>query len=628
MNKRVHKLALTAFSLAIAAAGQARADTPPALLAAKQAGAKIFAERCASCHDQPASKAPSRAIIGQLSVEDIAKILLLGPMAPQAHGLTVEQIGAVALYVSHKAVRPDPVATANMCGTEPPVSLSGARWNGWGNDPGNARFQPTPGFNAKDVGRLSLKWAFSYPGTLVYGQPTIVGGHVFVTSLTGRVQALDAKTACTIWTYEAGAPSRTAISVGPGGGKTGAKTIAYFGDEAAMVHAVNADTGAPIWKVKADPHPAARVTGAPALYQGRLFVPVASTEEVGASPPYQCCTFRGSVVALDALTGKQIWKTYTIPQTPRPYAKAPDGTQLLGPAGASIWSAPTLDTARGRLYVGTSNSYSGVPTKSSDAIMAFSLSDGKLLWSNQVSPDDNFVVGCYVQKPPVCTFGICNGPGEGECPKKVGPDHDFGASPILRMLPNGQRVLLAGQKSAVVTALDPDHGGKTLWQSKVGVGGAAGGIEWGMAADPTTLYAPTSDIFMTTPDKAGGLTALNIATGKTLWHADPHPVCVWGKQNCWGAQSQAISAMPGVVFSGALDGHLRAYSATDGKVLWDFDAGGTFHTVNQGDQQGGSLNVGGPTLAGGMLFVNAGYGRFAGTDGHVLLAFSVDTDKK
>jgi polyvinyl alcohol dehydrogenase (cytochrome) len=399
--------------------------------------------------------------------------------------------------------------------------------------------------------------------------------------------------------------------------------MAYFGDENAMVHALDASTGALLWKVKVAEHPAARVTGAPALYQGRLYVPVASSEEVGATPPYACCTFRGSMVALDAATGQTVWKSYTIQQTPHLYGKTKDGTALYGPAGASIWSSPTIDTARARLYAGTSNSYTGVPTTASDAITAFSLKDGKILWSTQVTAADNFLVGCYQVKPPVCAFGVCNGPGEGECPKVVGPDHDFGASPILRTLPNGHRILLAGQKSAAVYGLDPDQNGKLLWKQKVGVGGPAGGIEWGMAADQSAVFAPVSDIYVAPPASAGGLTALDIGTGKSLWHTTVPPACDWGQQNCWGSLSQAVTAMPGLVFAGALDGHLRAYRSADGGIAWDFDAGHDFDTVNQGRQSGGSFNLGGPILAGGMMFVNAGYGRFAGQNGHVLLAFAV-----
>ncbi len=620
MQNRVISAIGAAWVLAALGVSPAKADPATAMAAAKQMGGQIFADRCAGCHTAAASKAPSLAQLGERSIEDIATALLLGPMAPQAHGLSVQQIGAVAVFVSHKVTRPDPDPRANMCKVAPKLDLSAAQWNGWGREPGNTRFQDKPGFAAPAINKLKLKWAFSYPGTMVYGQPTIIGDFVFVTSLTGRVQALDARSGCTVWTYEAAAATRTAISVGPGRG-TKAQAIAYFGDETAMLHAVDAQTGALLWKKKVDDHASSRITGAPALYRGKLYVPVASTEEVGSAPPYPCCSFRGNVVALDSKTGARVWKSYTITQTPKAYGKSFTGTPLFGPAGASVWSAPTIDKKAGRLYVGTSNSYSGVPTASSDAIIAFNLRDGKQVWSNQVTQDDNFIVGCYAVKPPVCSFGVCNGPSEGSCPAKVGPDHDFGASPILRTLPNGKRVLVAGQKSGFVYGLDPDRNGHLIWKLKVGVGGAAGGIEWGMAADTTTVYVPSSDIYVAPADKAGGLNAIDIASGKLIWHADPHPVCAWGAKNCTGAQSQAVSAMPGLVFSGALDGHLRAYSAADGKVVWDTDTGGKFTTVNQGPQSGGSLNLGGATMAGGMVFVNSGYGRFAGQNGNVLLAY-------
>lgn len=624
---RLHLLASIGVAMGVTVAGPALADPAPAagpaaLAAARAAGEHLFAARCATCHDQPGSKAPGRAVLGALSVEDIAKTLLLGKMAAQATGLNLQEVGAIGVYLSHKAVRPDPDASANLCKLpHAPVDLKAAQWNGWGVDAANTRFQPKPGFAAAEIGKLKLKWAFSYTGAMVYGQPTVVGNTVFVTSQTGRVQALDALTGCTIWTYEAGAATRTAISVVAAPKGVAATSVAYLADEKARVHALDADTGRELWSTKIEDHKAALITGAPALYNGRLYVGVASSEEVGATPPYPCCTFRGSVVALDAATGKQVWKTYTIAEAPKPYTKAPGGFMLYGPAGASVWSSPTIDVKAGRVYVGTGNSYSGAPTKSSDAVLALNLKDGRVLWTTQVAPDDNFVVGCYQVKPPVCNYGICNGPGEGDCPQKVGPDDDFGASPILRTLPNGKRVLLAGAKSAIVYGIDPDAGGKVLWHTKVGVGGPAGGVEWGMAADGSRVYAATSDFAVTRPDLAGGLTAIDIATGKALWNAVPHPVCAWGKDNCWGSQSQAVTALPGIVLSGSMDGHLRAYAAQSGQVVWDYDAGGVFDTVNQGKQSGGSFNHGGATVAGGMVFVNAGYGRFAGQNGHVLLAF-------
>jgi polyvinyl alcohol dehydrogenase (cytochrome) len=624
MKVRVWVAVAATAASALLAPPPARADLPPAAVALMRAeGEKIFKARCATCHDVPGGKAPSRALLGQRSVEEIGKALVVGPMAPQARGLSLQDIGAVAMFVSRKAARPDPDPTVNMCQSAPKLDLAAVQWNGWGREVGNTRYQPATGISAANVDKLHLQWAFSYPGDMIYGQPTVVGDRVFVTSVTGRVQALDARTGCTIWTFESGAGTRTAVTVAKAPKGSGAAVLAYFGGEDAVVHAVDAGTGHEVWHVKVDPHASARITGSPVLFKDRLYVPVASSEEAGATPPYQCCTFRGSVVALDAGTGRQVWKTYTIADAPKPYGKTKDGTTLLGPAGASVWSAPTIDAKRGVLYVGTGNSYTGVEIRTSDAILALALGDGKVVWSTEVTKDDNFLVGCYAQKPPVCSFGICNGPGEGECPQKVGPDHDFGASPILNVLPGGKRVLVAGAKSGIVYGLDPDAGGRVLWSTRVGVGGPAGGVEWGLAADGKAVFAPSSDLYVAPPAQAGRLTAVEIATGKQLWQVTAHPTCAWGADNCWDSRSQATTASPGLVFSGSVDGHLRAYRSDTGAVVWDFDAGRSFKTVNQGEQSGGSLNLGGPTLAGEMLFVNAGYGRFAGQNGHVLLAFGL-----
>jgi polyvinyl alcohol dehydrogenase (cytochrome) len=253
-------------------------------------------------------------------------------------------------------------------------------------------------------------------------------------------------------------------------------------DLRANTYAVNATTGSLIWKKKVEDHPAARITGAPTLYSGVLYVPVSSIEEAtGSRASYECCTFRGSVVALDTATGGVIWKSYTIPQAPHPTTKNALGTQLHGPSGASIWSAPTIDVERRALYLATGNSYSNPPADTSDAVLAFDLKTGGLLWHRQATPNDSFVVAC---------FGV----DKTNCPQDHGPDHDFGQSPILVSLRNGQRVLVIGQKSGVVYAFDPDQDGKPLWQTRVSKGGPLGGMEWGSAADQERVYVPNSDV--------------------------------------------------------------------------------------------------------------------------------------
>jgi polyvinyl alcohol dehydrogenase (cytochrome) len=477
-------------------------------------------------------------------------------------------------------------------------------WNGWSVDLFNSRYQPKPGMSAADVPGLKLKWAFAFQGeTVRSAQPSIVGGRVFTGSASGAIYSLDAASGCVYWKYDAGATVRTAISIG----KAGGKTIAYFGDIRGNVHALDAATGQFLWKVNVDDHPAARVTGAPAFYEGRLYVPVSSVEEASAmSPAYECCKFRGSIVALEGTTGKQIWKTYAVPDPPKPLQKSATGTQLWGPAGAAIWSAPTIDAKKKVIYAGTGNSYTNVSTNTSDAILAFDLESGSLLWSSQVTPKDNFTMGCMRGT---------------NCPEERGPDFDFGSSPILRELPGGKRVLVCGQKSGVVWGLDPDQRGKVLWQTRLGQGSALGGIEWGPTADLENAYVAVSDVIAPL-GRPGGLHAVRLSTGEKIWTTPPPELnCTAGAKGCNRAQSAAISSIPGVVFSGSVDGHLRAFLAKTGEIVWDFDTVRDYETVNGVPGKGGSLDSAGPVIVNGMVFVNSGYGMWQGLPGNMLLAF-------
>jgi polyvinyl alcohol dehydrogenase (cytochrome) len=573
--------------------------------------AQLYQRNCAACHDHPTQRIPARAAIARHSPDEVMQSLTSGPMRTQAAGLSMNDRVAVASYLTGNAPLGHlaPIPEMNRCpAPHAPAADSGPGWNGWGGDFANSRFQRDPGLAAADVPHLKLKWAFGYRATYVYGQPTVVGGRVYVTSSSGRVYSLDARSGCSYWTYDAAAPVRTAVSVVR---VKGALRV-VFGDDSSFVYLLDADRGRLQWKRRLDPHPSARITGAPAINAGRAYVPVSSLEELSApTPGYECCKFRGSVAALDIATGRVLWRTYTVAQPARPYRKSATGTQLYGPAGGSVWSAPTLDPDHDLLYIGTGNSYTDVPTEHTDSILALRMSTGAVVWANQLRPKDNYIVSC----------DTAASAGQGNCPQALGPDADFGTSPILRTLANGRRVLLTGEKSGRVYGLDPATGHE-LWHAQVGVGSSLGGIEWGGAADTERLYAPVSDAAAGHP---GGLIALHLADGRQLWRAPPPPaVCSWGPNNCLAAQSQAATAIPGVVFSGSEDGHLRAYASTDGRVVWDVDTAQAYITVNGIPAAGGSLDNGGATLAGGMLFVNSGYGRIVGEPGNVLLAFSID----
>jgi polyvinyl alcohol dehydrogenase (cytochrome) len=391
---------------------------------------------------------------------------------------------------------------------------------------------------------------------------------------------------------------------------------AFFGDLAANAYALDAGTGKQLWKVNLDSHHAARITGAPTFNEGRLYVPVASLEEVSSGmPDYECCTFRGSVVALDAATGNEIWKTYTISEKARPVGKNKIGVQQWGPSGAAVWSSPTLDVNQKILYVATGDNYSLPPSETSDAVMALDMESGKVLWVRQLTEKDTFNTSCYL-------------PDSTNCPPNAGPDFDFGSSTILIGLPNGRHALIAGQKSGVVHALDPDRDAKTLWQTRVGHGGVVGGILWCPATDEKNVYVAVSDAQFDenhhiSPTGGGGLVALRLSDGAEVWRAAPVP-CPEGRKGCSPAQAAAVTVIPGVVFSGSLDGHLRAYSTEDGRVIWDYDTVREFTTVNGVSGHGGALNGPGPTVANGMLFVNSGYGYVGQMPGNVLLAFGAE----
>lgn len=580
-------------------------------------GETVFKTACASCHDPAVGRAPSHEQLASFAPDKVVAALTSGVMKPMAASLSEADMRAVATYLTGR----QPVGSSAAAADPPPCpmpatfTMHGGGWNGWSIDPRNWRFQPDPGIAASDVPRLEVKWALSYAGGK-YGQPTVVGGRLFLTSMSGAVYSLDTKTGCMFWRFNESTPSRTTVSVGPAPGVAPSGYAAYFGDLSANVYAVDAASGALLWKTRVDPHPRSVLTGALTLFKDRLYVPVSSWEEgVASVAHYSCCSFRGSVAALDAGTGRIVWKTFAIEQAPTPTRKNSVGTQMYGPAGAAVWSAPTVDAERNRIYFATGNSYTDAVEGGSDAVIAVDLESGAIIWRRQLIHGDNDLSGCRTG------INLVN------CPTKLGRDYDFGASPILLTLGTGKDLLLAGQKSGAVFGIEPDTG-NVLWRTQVGVGGFLGGVEWGMASDGARLYIANADV-VTAENGRPGLFALDPATGKDLWYQpSPRIGCHWQSGTpCFNAQSAAPSAVPGVIFAGTMDGHERAYASADGNVLWDFDtAAQTYRTINGvREQTGGPIDVSSGTIADGMLFLISGYlGNAGGRADNVLLAFSVD----
>lgn len=599
--------------------------------AAAPGGEAVYAKYCASCHDQTSPRIPARSALMSLSPAHILRTLDFGAMMSIAYPIRRDEREAVAQFLGHGADDPPPPASA-FCKPDHLIMAGPASdsWAGWSPDVSNARFQNADGaaMNAAQVPALKPKWAYAFAGDVTaFGAPAIVRGTLFTGSAGGVVQALDGKSGCIHWLYQASGPVRSGMAVVNDGGQT----ILVFSDQNGWTHALDAKTGKQIWRKRPEEHEATRLTGTPAEHDGIVFVPAASWEETRSiDPEYPCCTFRGSITAFRARTGEVVWKTYLVDKPARTGQTAA-GTPTFGPSGAGVWSRPTVDAGRGLLYITTGDNYSHPATTTSDAVMALDLKTGRIVWSRQMTSADVYNSACGAKAV--------------NCPANNGPDYDFGSSPILAHMADGRDVLVAGQKSGMVYAVDPGQQGKLLWQTRVGKGSANGGVQWGMATDGRAVYAAVSDVVRVPaaagagtdashpagpignaaldPNKGGGLTALDLGTGKKLWFAPSVP-CTPPRAGCSPGQPGAVTVIPGAVFSGSMDGHVRAFATADGHLLWDFDTEKQFSTVNGAAGRGGSLDGAGPVVAGGMLYVNSGYPRFGGAPGNVLIAFGPD----
>ena len=584
----------------------------------------LFTQHCAACHLNPTEDdVPTRAAMAALAPNAIVETLTEGTMRLQGEALTQSERVAIAELVTG---RPVLAATARLdqglCTASTPFAVAGSSssWNGWGPDVRNTRFQrDAGGITAANVGGLKLKWAFGVADvTQSRSQPAIVGGRLFMASQSGAVYALDPKSGCTLWTYKARSGVRTAVSVGPVGPANAPTGFGvYFADAEARAYAVDAATGKELWTRKVDDHRAARATGAPTLYMGRLYVVTSGvSEETAASmPDYECCTFRGSLTSLDATTGEVVWKTYTVDE-PKRRGTSSSGKPLWGPAGSPIWSAPTIDEKRGLIYAATGNAYADPAPRTSDAIVAFEIASGRIRWVNQIMPD-TWILGCGA---PLGGGDATTAEDNPNCPADVGPDFDFSASPVLVTLANGRDGLVVTQKSGVGYLLDPERRGREIWEYRWGRGSPVGGV-WGATVDGSRAYFAIADQLTPAP---GGLHAVDLATGQRAWFTPPQaPVCTPGR-GCSPAQSAALTSIPGVVLSGGADGAVRAYASDDGKVLWTFDTNRDFPTVNGVKANGGSIDGPGPVVAGGMVYVTAGNGGIVGSPGNVLLAFGLE----
>lgn len=593
----------------------------PAMPASGAPGEPLFEASCARCHTAAGNdRTPGLVLLHTLSPRAVVMALETGVMQEQGEDLTPEQRILIAEYLTGREYERNSLPASAFCSSTglSGLDLEAVSWSGYGGNLHGTGFQ-TPeraGLSADDVPDLELAWAFAFPeASQARTKPTVIGDVALVASAFGEIMALETETGCVRWSYQADAGVRGGIAVGEG--PTGAPT-AYFVDFRTTAYAIDLHSGAEVWRTRVGAHPSSSNTGTPALHDGKLIVPISSMEvSTATDPAYECCTASGAVAAVDAATGELLWYHRVIPDDPVEAGTNSMGTQLWAPSGAPVWASPTVDPARGLVYVGTGENYTRPTGATSDAILAIDLETGELEWAFQGFGQDAWSLAC-------------DQPGHPNCPTPPGPDLDFGMAPILVERADGKEILVAGQKSGVVWALDPDADGAVLWQTQIGKGSALGGIHWGMATDGRYVYAANSDrpdviVVDVHPDipSAPGLYALDLMNGEVVWDV-PAPTDTCGDRPlCHASNSAAPTVIPGVVFAGGIDGHIRAHSAEDGRIIWDFDT----TTINSSwtgvAAQSGSIDGPGPVVADGMLFVNSGYGMFNQMPGNLLLAFRV-----
>ncbi|MBL6903952.1 PQQ-binding-like beta-propeller repeat protein [Gammaproteobacteria bacterium] len=573
---------------------------------------------CAECHEGALLEAPQRAAFDFYTPNRIVDALEFGSMATSGMALTRQQKRNIAYFLTGEQFDDSPAqAVSFSCesslGSDARLTQPVA-WNGWGGGVGNTRHRAGESILTKsNVGQLELKWAFAYPdATRARSQPVVTEEVTFIGSQEGTIFALDNTNGCPWWTFSADAEVRGAIFVDTD--DQGAPETLLFGDFGGSAYAISAQTGELIWKREVHEHPQATITGSVIAHEDTLLVPVSSLEVLlAARVGYPCCSFRGAVVALSISSGEELWRTYTTDE-PRPTILSTAGTQQFGPSGAPIWSSPTVDADRNLVYVGTGENYSSPANGYSDAVLAMDMANGEIVWAAQLTKDDAWNGACSRGTP--------------NCPEEDGPDYDIGAAPILTRDGNGREIILVGQKSGMVYALDPAKGGELIWEQRVGSGGTMGGIHYGMSTNGEKLFVGVSDLPTNNPYNVGaahpGVHALDVSTGEILWRNDLPNNCEEGPFLCWPGISAAVSSTSDLVFAGGLDGILRALDTDNGDILWETNTRQSFGLRNGIEAKGGSIESDGPVIVNGQVFITSGYEKWAESPGNVLLVYSLN----
>ena len=647
------------------------ADTGP------HPGEAVYQQWCASCHDNGGqSGAPSFEAIRTLNRATVKYALELGYMKIQAKDVPADDLAQLIDWLPKSEGSNDAWINAARCPVKSrEVRLDGAPRTsttfGVTNASTRAQTAEDTGLTRAQMKDLEVAWVAAFPQTpTMRSQPVIVGDTIFIAATdSGRLYALDTNSGCVKWHYVSDMTLRSSLTFAEATDKSPAAII--LGDAAGFVHAVNAKTGARLWLSNARLNEYNRITGAPVVHDGKVITPVSAIEvNYAGADDYECCKGQGAVIAFDLATGEKLW-TGTTMEEAKPTRLGRTGTQQWGPSGAIIWSTPTIDVKRNVAYAGTGENVSWPATDTSDAIIAYDLDTGAKRWIFQATKADIWNYACGRRG------ANCDWPGEYHS-----PDHDFGATAMLIERKDGSELVIAGQKSGVVWAINPDNG-QQVWSNKVGRGSANGGAHWGLAFDGELIFAPMND--PNRPPTPGenpafgpGIHALDAMTGEIRWSYKPNqrdcgadmpaaraytPTSEWRMQAvtapvlptprvatpprpvvttpaaapgattaaapparptgvCRLGMSPAPLVVDGAVVTGTTQGMLRIFDGKTGDVLFEYMTNREFpNTVNGIEGHGGGLDSA-PYIAGdGTLFVQSGYARFGEPPGNVLIAF-------
>ena len=470
------------------------------------------------------------------------------------------------------------------------------------------------GLTTADLSKLELAWAVAFPETSsLRAAPVIIGSTIFYAATdSGNVFALDINRGCAKWVYESGTRLRSSLAYAV----IDDMGLLVFSDGNGMIHTVSAENGELNWVASGQAsNNQGMLTGTPVIHEDKIIVPVSGSGVItGGNPNYECCENHGAVTALDVRSGEKLWEYHTMPAAEYTGQESSTGVKQRGPSGAPIWTTPTIDAARGQVVVTTGENTSHPTTNTSDAIIALDLETGEENWVFQALENDMWNFGCSARGPNCIILADTNS-----------VDFDFGGPAILVETGN-RELLIAGQKSGDLWALDPETGA-LIWNQRVGEGTPLGGNHWGIATDSERAFMTINDPGGMNRNSRPGLYSYFVGTGEPSWFYEAQSECNDQRsdrlrrcESLFGFSATPLS-VDGAVITAGLDGRLFVFNSDSGELLFEYDTVTDFETINGVEGYGGSIDSHSIAAGSGMVFVGSGYGSFGQVSGNVLLAF-------